>query len=349
MSGTRATPIYGGIWGDDDFENYDPLKMLLFLFYLTNPMRSVSGVYQCTPKKAQDFTGIPRPLIRHYLGAKPLTAGELRAQLEPLLIAMLERADDSVGFKNVLFDPKHQIVFVKNLVQKSLGGRRDLVAQGFIGDHRKTYKAAELWKEWQRLYREKVDEDPELTRYFEAVNSSKEPRAFTKEELDRATRPPEETLTDRAEEAVDRSAPKEKRWRGYGSAIKDELHRYVVENDQGDGIVWRLDQDDREGVLRVLEHLTKHATTKKPLVPKRRWEIRSKAGKVPTMQVARAAYVFEDEGCLKEGKRADYFFGILRNSALSWFVEWRAAKVKEREKGGFDDGRSAEERPGGDE
>jgi hypothetical protein len=315
----RANPLHGDFWGDPDVGNYDPFLKLLFVFLFSSPLSTKSGVYVCSVKHITDATGIPRELVRHYLGIKELTREELREALARAIDVWLE--EEPARLRNVLYDADNHTVFVRNMLARSLGGRPDKNAISIMGDHRRTYKSVDLWREFVKRYTTMLTNpdskyyDADLAAYFENLFSAKvdgdipEPIGYDV---------PAKTKRDNVQNP------------DYETEIQRMLNRYSVENDQGGGVHWRLDEEDRATVFRVLRHVTSNIRTGKQLSAQKRYQTLKRLDKEPTMLVARTCFLFEDGGYMKTGKRDNYLIGILNKSATSWFVEWK----RELEKNG---------------
>lgn len=315
----RANPLYSDFWGDPDSGNWDPFQKLLFLLLCSHPHGSVSGVYVCSVKNCSDLTGLPKKLVRHYLGVQRLSRAELRD-------AIIEAIDDWFDndpepYKNIVYDAENQTVFVKNLLSRMLGGRPEKIAISIMGDHRRTWKSKDLWESFSKRYRSRLTNPDhkyfraELSRYIETALSMEN------------TAPPED---------IEDNLPiPDKRKREDAGNVEGEiqqmLNRYSIETEQDDGIMYRLDPDDRDMVFRVLRYVTTNVRTGDSLGKKRVHEILKRLDKEPTVLVARACLSFHESGGTETGKRANYLFGIVRNSALSWYVEWKNEMLKKKE------------------
>jgi len=91
-----------------------------------------------------------------------------------------------------------------------------------------------------------------------------------------------------------------------------------------------LDSDDFAVTGRVIEFLTTDLRSKKRSPKKTVENMARKLEKKPALQIARAAYSFEETGCYERKLRFNYFWAIVTKSAESWMIEFRAAKDKVR-------------------
>lgn len=55
-------------WDDNYIVNLDPIEKLLFLYFLTNPLTNIAGVYEITLKRMAFDTGIDKDMIMKILG-----------------------------------------------------------------------------------------------------------------------------------------------------------------------------------------------------------------------------------------------------------------------------------------
>lgn len=315
----RANPIYNDVWGDPDFGNWDPFQKLLFLLLCTHPHSATSGIYVCSVKSCNDLTGLPKKLVRHYLGVQRLSREELRD-------VMIDTIDDWFDnepepFRNIKYNAENQTVFVRNLLSRMLGGSPEKVAISIMGDHRRTYRSDDLWREFAKRYKGRLTNpdhkyyDAVLSRYMERVTNVK---------FDAET-------PDALPDDLPVHKPRQPDVVNYDTEITEMLNRYSIETDQGDGVLYRLDKDDRDLVFRVVRYITTNIRTGTPLDNKRVHGILKRLHKEPTMMVARSCWSFVDADCMNTGKRANYLFGIIRNSALSWFIEWKRELEKKGE------------------
>jgi hypothetical protein len=104
------------------------------------------------------------------------------------------------------------------------------------------------------------------------------------------------------------------------SGLDDYFARYTKE----------LDTEDAALVLRVLKYLGTDLRTGQVLSFERREAMLSRLAKEPVLKVARAAVEFTDGGFIEKGKRFDYFKGILRGSATTWWAEYLAERDKDK-------------------
>jgi hypothetical protein len=118
--------IYEIIWKDPDFQDYDPSRKLLFIYLCTNGSTTESGIYPITVTTISNETGIPKT-----------TVGKQLAN----------------GLKNVIYDFKNQIVFVRNFRIYNAGGRPELIQKSIVRDFRTTFETP-LWNDFLAQYPE---------------------------------------------------------------------------------------------------------------------------------------------------------------------------------------------------
>jgi hypothetical protein len=115
----KYRPIHKKIWKDPDFLEYPPDSKLIFIYLCTNESTTDSGIYPITPRTVANETGIPYETVD-----KLLNNGCL---------------------KNVEYDIKEKIIYVRNARRYYPGGRPDLVELGIIDDFRKSQRT-HLWQ-----------------------------------------------------------------------------------------------------------------------------------------------------------------------------------------------------------
>lgn len=54
-------------WSDPFVENLDPIEKLMFLYLLTNPLTTLSGIYEISVKRIGNETGIDRDMVKKLL------------------------------------------------------------------------------------------------------------------------------------------------------------------------------------------------------------------------------------------------------------------------------------------
>lgn len=196
------------------------------------------------------------------------------------------------GLRNIVYDSDNCVVFIKNKLAYKLGGNPSMNASSVAGDIRGTPKAREIWKLFAEHNAEYVEETPLVKELLNRVVSHK------KEPVNRETGKRKEKMT------------------------AANIQTLVTD------LTASLDNDDRDLVLRVWKYLTTSASTSKPISEGQQLKIAEKIAQEPPLKIARAAFEFIDGRCMQTGKRSNYFFGIVRNSATSWYLEYQSAKEK---------------------
>lgn len=122
----KYRPVYVKIWNDPNFQDYSPIKKLLFVYLCTNASTTESGIYPLTFKTISRETGIPGKTISKLLNGKDL--------------------------KNVSYDRKNNVVFVHNFLEYGGGGNPELLRISILNDFETTEESKKLWKKFVMLY-----------------------------------------------------------------------------------------------------------------------------------------------------------------------------------------------------
>lgn len=195
------------------------------------------------------------------------------------------------GLRNVVYDTKTGVVFVKNKLKYKLGGRPELNAKSIIGDFRHTQAAQAIWGDFRKHHEEYLNTEVGLI-VLETINRG------SGAQKDQGDQVPGKRIRIEGEPEIEALLAK------YGDD---------------------LDKDDLAYFHRAWRHLTTNRTDGKPISLERRLSIINKMAKYPALQIGRAAYLFIDGGCHETGKNDRYFFAIVNQSAKAWLVEYRAA------------------------
>jgi len=221
------------------------------------------------------------------------------------------------GLKNILYDTDRGVVFVKNKRRYIMGGRPDLNAASIAGDLRHLSGATDIWTAFaehhasylqssEAYYKKKDRTIVWLRDLLAEIDGSGE--AGTHEGAGTARTKPINTRKPKGGKKIPTVTEQ-----GFAADV-DKWFDMLASDD-------RLESDDIDLIRRVWVHLTVNLGSSKPISLGKRLTILEKLRKEPPGKIAIAADEFKKNRCFETGKRDNYFFGILRNSATSIYVE----------------------------
>ena len=147
----NATMLWSRFWLDEDVESWSVNQRYLFLFLISNPLRTTSGIYYITRK---------------------------RIHIESLLpISEIDRYLVSEGTKNISYDRQHSVVFIHNALRHMRGGRPNLIARSIVNDYHATSQSVQIWREFSRKYQVTIQSNNELSELFNKVDLTRVPDA----------------------------------------------------------------------------------------------------------------------------------------------------------------------------
>ena len=121
-------PVRSSFWNDPFIEKLSPEAKLVFLFLFTNPSTTESGIYQISPHKIAEYTG-----IKENICVKILT-------------------EDLKG--KVTYDSDFYTVFVHAFLKNHGTGRPDLLLKSILSNA-KDFRSEKCWTAFVSQYREK--------------------------------------------------------------------------------------------------------------------------------------------------------------------------------------------------
>jgi len=117
----KQRPIHVCIWDDPDFQEFTPEGKLIFIHLLTNKAVTESGIYPYTYKSIEDGTGIERAEV------KRMIQEELK--------------------KNVEFDSKYHLIWMKNRLRYNKIGNPKVVIRSILNDYH-AMKRSHFWDQY---------------------------------------------------------------------------------------------------------------------------------------------------------------------------------------------------------
>ncbi len=118
----RYRNVHVKIWGDGDFQKMTPRSKLVFLYLLTTPELSESGIFVVTYKTIADNTGIPEKEIPHII----------------------------TKLKNIYYDKGTDTVFVVKHLVYNLGGNPEVKVNAVRIERETTHTP--LWAVFDEVY-----------------------------------------------------------------------------------------------------------------------------------------------------------------------------------------------------
>ena len=216
------------------------------------------------------------------------------------------------GIKNIIYDSESGVVFVRNKIRYGLGGAPELNSRSILSDYKITSKAEDIWKE------------------FVQHNGLFIQRAVTVKGMPRFDLVMLADLLklDKAELSMEEITPMPKK-------KKKTVSERVVNKRVGELInsiftACDKDKETRDLFSEVWRYLTTNLMSSEPLTLVKRLDILERMEKVHPLIIARAAYEFKKKRFMDTGKRDNFFFGIVRNSASSWYLEERNRRDKKK-------------------
>ena len=119
----RYRPIATQIWKDPDFQAYSPDQKLIFFYLISNEATTESGIYPVTPKTIANETD--------------LKIGDVNKAFEN-------------GFKNIMYDPGTQTIFIRNFLRYNGRGRPELILRAIENEF--TRIQTPLWNNFIERY-----------------------------------------------------------------------------------------------------------------------------------------------------------------------------------------------------
>lgn len=298
----RSNPIASTFWLDA--EEWDPLQMMVFVNAFASEIASTSGIYRVTTKRISGQTHVPKMLVEHYLGVKPLSKEEYKKILKAAVDAWADEFfSSSPGYDNLEYDADNQVMFVIKKLSYKLGGRPDLIDKSIMGDHHSTRKAVAVWKSFARKYRKRIESSAELSAFFDEILQDVTPvEVVANEDVSPVKKPKKVPDKSKLEKEIDNYLARYAKWPG---------------------------TDDRDIVFSVIRHLTTNLHTKKPITIEKQYAYLRRMSKIPVEQIIQASNSFIEGGCVVSNKRFKYFWGIVNGSAASWMIEYQNEKDKE--------------------
>lgn len=113
-----------GFWRHPDIAPLTTVQKLVYIYLITCPDRTVSGIFPISPINIAHDTFIPLEQVT--LGLTHLEAKE-----------------------KIYWDDKNNIVFLKNGLRRNTGSRRDLIARSI---HKDMVVETVLWDQWHEIY-----------------------------------------------------------------------------------------------------------------------------------------------------------------------------------------------------
>lgn len=302
----RAAPLFGSaFWGDEDVELWDVFRKLFFVYLISSPCSTLSGIYKATPKRMADESGLPLELVLHLLGVKMLDAQQLRRILLELVEDAIPKLIEHGRTKNVHYDFDAKTVYVANRFSYQISGNPQWNASGVVGDFMVTRAAKGLWRMFADRYSDKIAKSSLLTAHLGHLNEPSAPLAdempadVFEDELGETAEPlkgdhPRKPIT---EEEIEIS-------------IQRELNRYAIE----------LPRPDYERIM-VLYRSISRGKFGKEYKPEPRLKMIETMRKAPAPAVARAAWLFERAAGISQSKGWPYFKAILEGDAMDWYEQ----------------------------
>ena len=293
--GTDIGCLHSSFWGDP-VNRLMPLdEKLLFIFLLSYRAPSggsVSGVYQIAVADMAYFTRISERKI-------------------PGLLTNL---------RNVLYDADNFVVCVLNKMRYRLKIGKQEKLLSIVGDYRITWKS-NVWPQWVEHNRLYCELQPSVEKILLSGKPAPEQVEFHKLI----------GYTWRGKKEEAKPEPEE------GGKRVEQITELELESRFAElvtPLVYYVPADKIAELTAILarayDELCTSLATGKPRVLGVRLAILERWEKSPLMQLLFAAKSWVDQGCYRLGKREQYFVGILNNSALSDYIDWKNRRDKKK-------------------